>query len=160
MKREISYRRINEPAIVDEILDRYKGEKSALIGILQDIQAEYNYLPKEALSLVKKRLNIPLINILSVATFYNIFTFKPRGRHLISVCMGTACHVKGAGRILERLESELGIKMGEATGDLKFSLETVRCVGCCSLAPVMRIDSDTYGNLRQDKVIKILKKYE
>jgi len=147
-------------AIVDEILDRYKRKKSALIGILQDIQAEYNYLPKESLSLVKKRLNIPLINILSVATFYNIFTLKPRGRHLISVCMGTACHVKGVGKIAERLESELGIKRGEATGDLKFSLETVRCVGCCSLAPVIRIDSDTYGNLRQDKVTKILKKYE
>ncbi|TET12252.1 NADH-quinone oxidoreductase subunit NuoE [Candidatus Aerophobetes bacterium] len=148
------------PAIVDEILDRYKRKKSALIDILQDIQAEYNYLPKEALGLVKKRLNIPLVNVLGVVTFYNIFTLKPRGRHLINVCMGTACHVKGAGKILERLESELGIKTGEATGDLKFSLETVYCVGCCSLAPVMRIDSDTYGDLRQDKVIKILKKYE
>jgi len=147
-------------AIVDEILDRYKRKKSALIGILQDIQAEYNYLPEEALGLVKKRLSIPLINILSVATFYNIFTLKPRGRHLINVCTGTACHVKGAGKILERLERELGIKTGEATADLKFSLETVHCVGCCSLAPVMRVDSDTYGDLRQDKAIKILKKYE
>jgi len=149
-----------DPAIVDEILDRYKKKRSALIGILQDIQAEYNYLPKETLSLVKKRLNIPLINILSVATFYNLFTFKPRGRHLISACMGTACHVRGAAKIVERLESELGIKTGEATEDLKYSLETVYCVGCCSLAPVMRINSDTYGGLRQDKLTRILKKYE
>jgi len=145
---------------VDKIIDRYEAKSSALIGILQDIQKKYRYLPKEALSLTKKRLNIPLINILSVATFYNIFTLKPRGRHLINVCMGTACHVKGAGKILERLERELGIKRSETTHDLKFSLEIVRCVGCCSLAPVMRIDSDTYGNLRQDKAIKILKKYE
>jgi len=149
-----------DPAIVDGILDRYKRKGSALIGILQDIQAEYNYLPKEALSLVKERLNIPLISILSVATFYNLFTFKPRGRHLISACMGTACHVRGAAKIVERLESELGIKRGEATEDLKYSLETVYCVGCCSLAPVMRINSDTYGGLRQDKLTRILKKYE
>ncbi len=149
-----------DPAIVDEILDRYKRKKSALIGILQDIQAEYSYLPKEALSLVKERLNIPLISILSVATFYNLFTFKPRGRHLISTCIGTACHVRGAAKIVERLESELGIKRGEATQYLKYSLETVYCVGCCSLAPVMRINSDTYGGLRQDKLTRILKKYE
>ena len=149
-----------DPAIVDGILDRYKRKGSALIGILQDIQAEYSYLPKEALSLVKERLNIPLISILSVATFYNLFTFKPRGRHLISACMGTACHVRGAAKIVERLESELGIKRGEATEDLKYSLETVYCVGCCSLAPVMRINSDTYGGLRQDKLTRILKKYE
>lgn len=145
---------------VDKIIDSYEAKSSALIGILQDVQEKYHYLPKEALSLIKKRLNIPLINILSIATFYNIFTLKPRGRHLINVCMGTACHVKGAGKILERLERELGIKRGEATRNLKFSLETVRCLGCCSLAPVMRIDSDTYGDLRQDKAIKILKKYE
>lgn len=149
-----------DPAIVDEILDRYKKKRSALIGILQDIQAEYSYLPKEALSLVKERLNIPLISILSVATFYNLFTFKPRGRHLISACIGTACHVRGAAKIVERLESKLGIKTGEATEDLKYSLETVYCVGCCSLAPVMRIDNDTYGGLRQDKLTRILKKYE
>jgi len=145
---------------VDKIIDGYEAKSSALIGILQDVQEKYHYLPQEALSLIKKRLNIPLINILSVATFYNIFTLKPRGRHLINVCMGTACHVKGAGKILERLERELGIKRSETTRNLKFSLEIVRCLGCCSLAPVMRIDSDTYGNLRQDKAIEILKKYE
>lgn len=145
---------------VEKIIDRYGAKSSALIGILQDVQEKYHYLPKETLSLIKNRLNIPLINILSVATFYNIFTLKPRGRHLINVCMGTACHVKGAGKIMERLERELRIKAGETTRDLKFSLETVRCLGCCSLAPVMRVDSDTYGDLRQDKAIKILKKYE
>jgi len=146
--------------VVDKIVDRYKRKESALISILQDIQAEYNYLPKEALLHTRERLNIPLTRIIRVATFYNIFTLKPRGRHLINVCMGTACHVKGAGRILEKLERDVGIRTGETTADLKFSLEIIRCLGCCSLAPVVRIDSDIYGRVKQDRVQEILKRYE
>jgi NADH-quinone oxidoreductase subunit E len=146
--------------VVDKIVDRYKRKESALISILQDIQAEYNYLPKEALLHTRKSLNIPLTKIIRVATFYNIFTLKPRGRHLINVCMGTACHVKGAGRILEKLERDVGIRTGETTADLKFSLEIIRCLGCCSLAPVVRIDSDIYGRVKQDRVQEILKRYE
>ncbi|MCK4419738.1 NADH-quinone oxidoreductase subunit NuoE [Candidatus Aerophobetes bacterium] len=146
--------------VVDKIVDRYKRKESALISILQDIQAEYNYLPKEALFHTRKSLNIPLTKIIRVATFYNIFTLKPRGRHLINVCMGTACHVKGAGRILEKLERDVGIRTGETTADLKFSLEIIRCLGCCSLAPVVRIDSDIYGRVKQDRVQEILKRYE
>jgi NADH-quinone oxidoreductase subunit E len=146
--------------VVDKIVDRYKRKESALISILQDIQAEYNYLPKEVLLHTRKRLNIPLTKIIRVATFYNIFTLKPRGRHLINVCMGTACHVKGAGRILEKLERDVGIRTGETTADLKFSLEIIRCLGCCSLAPVVRIDSDIYGRVKQDRVQEILKRYE
>ncbi len=146
--------------VVDKIVDRYKRKESALISILQDIQAEYNYLPKEALLHTRKRLNIPLTKIIRVATFYNIFTLKPRGRHLINVCMGTACHVKGAGRILEKLERDVGIRTGETTADLKFSLEIIRCLGCCSLAPVVRIDNDIYGKVKQDRVQEILKRYE
>jgi len=146
--------------VVDKIVDRYKRKESALISILQDIQAEYNYLPKEALLHTRKSLNIPLTKIIRVATFYNIFTLKPRGRHLINVCMGTACHVKGAGRILEKLERDVGIRTGETTADLKFSLEIIRCLGCCSLAPVVRIDNDIYGKVKQDRVQEILKRYE
>jgi len=146
--------------VVDKIVDRYKRKESALISILQDIQAEYNYLPKEALLHTRERLNIPLTKIIRVATFYNIFTLKPRGRHLINVCMGTACHVKGAGRILEKLERDVGIRTGETTADLKFSLEIIRCLGCCSLAPVVRIDNDIYGKVKQDRVQEILKRYE
>jgi NADH:ubiquinone oxidoreductase subunit E len=126
---------------------------------LQDIQAEYNYLPREVLNQISQELQMPLSQVLRVATFYAAFSLKPRGRHLINVCLGTACHVRGGGRILEKLERELGIKSGEASSDLKFSLETVRCIGCCSLAPVIRIDEDTHGRLRQDKIPRILKKY-
>ncbi|TET13158.1 NADH-quinone oxidoreductase subunit E [Candidatus Aerophobetes bacterium Ae_b3a] len=146
--------------VIDKIADRYKRKESALIGILQDIQAQYNYLPKEALLHIRERLSIPLTHILGVATFYNIFTLKPRGRHLINVCMGTACHVKGVVRILEKIERELGIKTGETTADLRFSLEPIRCLGCCSLAPVVKIDGDIYGKVKQEKVSRILKKYE
>jgi len=145
---------------VDKIIDKYNSEEKALISILQDIQTEYNYLPKEALLRIKDRIGVPLTRIYAVTTFYNAFSLKPRGRHLILVCMGTACHVKGAGKILERLEQKLGIKTGEATKDLRFSLESVRCLGCCSLAPVVKIDKDTYGRVRQDKLMEILDRYE
>jgi len=145
---------------VDEVIDKYKREKKALISILQDIQQEYNYLSKDVLLHIKERLNVPLTQIYGVATFYNTFSLKPRGRHLIAICLGTACHVKGAGRILEKLERDLKIKNGEVTKDLRFSLESVRCLGCCSLAPVIRVDEDTYGRVRQDKLVKILKGYE
>ncbi|MCJ7458983.1 MAG: NADH-quinone oxidoreductase subunit NuoE [candidate division Zixibacteria bacterium] len=142
-----------------EIISQSKERRESLIEVLQDIQAEYNYLPREVLNQISQELQMPLSQVLRVATFYAAFSLKPRGRHLINVCLGTACHVRGGGRILEKLERELGIKSGEASSDLKFSLETVRCIGCCSLAPVIRIDEDTHGRLRQDKIPRILKKY-
>ena len=145
---------------VDRVVDKYRREKKALIGILQDIQEEYNYLPKDVLLHIKDKLNIPLTQIYGVVTFYNAFSLKPRGRHLIAVCTGTACHVKGASRILEKLERDLKIKSGGVTEDLRFSLETVRCLGCCSLAPVIKVDEDTYGRVKQDELVKILKGYE
>jgi len=142
-----------------EIISQSKERQESLIEVLQDIQAEYSYLPREVLSQISWELKIPLSQVLRVATFYAAFSLKPRGRHLINVCLGTACHVRGGGRILEKLERELEIKSGEASSDLKFSLETVRCIGCCSLAPVIRIDEDTHGRLTQDKIPRILKKY-
>lgn len=145
---------------VDQIVDRYGGEKRSLIGILHDTQTEYNYLPKEVLTRIAQRLEIPLSQALRVASFYAAFSFEPRGRHLISACLGTTCHVRGMGRILEKIESDLGIKSGETTADRRYTLETVRCLGCCSLAPVMRIDESTYGRLRRDKVEGILKRFE
>jgi len=145
---------------VDKIIERYNSEEKALISILQDIQTEYNYLPKEALLRVRDKVGVPLTSIYAVATFYNAFSLKPRGRHIILVCMGTACHVKGAGKILERLEQKLGIKTGGVTKDLRFSLGGVRCLGCCSLAPVVKIDEDTYGRVRQDELMEILNRYE
>jgi NADH:ubiquinone oxidoreductase subunit E len=142
-----------------EIISQSKERRESLIEVLQDIQAEYNYLPKEVLNQISQELQIPLSQVLRVATFYAAFSLKPRGLHLINVCLGTACHVRGGGRILEKLERDLKIKSGETSSDLKFSLETVRCIGCCSLAPVIRIDEDTHGRLKQDKIPRILKKY-
>jgi len=142
-----------------DIINQSKERRESLIEVLQDIQAEYNYLPQEVLNQISQELEIPLSQVLRVATFYAAFSLKPRGRHLINVCLGTACHVRGGGRILEKLERDLGIKSGDTSSDLKFSLETVRCIGCCSLAPVIRIDEDTHGRLKQDKIPRILKKY-
>ncbi len=145
---------------VDQIIEQYGGEKRDLIEILHDTQAEYSYLPREVIERIAERLEVPLTQILMVASFYAAFSFKPRGRHLISACMGTACHVRGMGRVLDRIQEGLGTEPGETTADCRFTLETVRCLGCCSLAPVMRIDEKTYGRLRRDKVDEILKRFE
>ena len=148
------------PAIVDEILDRYKRKKSALIAMLQDIQAEYNYLPKEGLLHMTESLNIPLAQIYGIASFYKSFSLKPRGRHIINVCLGTACHVRGGQKILEGLERYLGIKVGQTTADSNFTLEAVRCLGCCGLAPVVTIGDDLYGKMDQVKIQKRIDKYK
>jgi NADH:ubiquinone oxidoreductase subunit E len=149
-----------DPSKVDSIIDQFKAEVGQLIGILQDIQAHYNYLPKETLVRVSERLGIPLSQVFSVATFFRAFSLRPRGRHLLNVCLGTACHVRGGMRILEKLERDLGIKAGDTTDDLRFTVDTVRCLGCCSLGPVVVIDEDTYGRLNQEKVSKLLESYE
>ena len=126
---------------VEEIIDRYNGEERALISILQDIQTEYNYLPKEALLKIRDKLGIPLTRIYGVATFYNAFTLKPRGRHLILVCMGTACHLRGNNLNYEYIRMLLGLKENQkTTDDGMFSLEVSRCYGCCGLAPVVVIE--------------------
>ncbi len=144
---------------VSNIINKYKDEKSVLIPVLQEITREYRYLPKDILVYVSQQLEIPLSQIHSVATFYAAFSLEPRGKHMISVCLGTACYVKGAGKILERLERELKISSGQTTEDKLFSLEAVRCLGCCSIAPVLRIGEVTYGRLKQDDIPKILKSY-
>jgi NADH-quinone oxidoreductase subunit E len=140
-----------------EIIEKYSDERGALLGILEDIQDKYHYLPKEALIHVAERLCIPLSHVYRVATFYTAFSLKPKGQHLVKVCLGTACHVRGAGRVQERFERELGTKAGDTTEDLQFTLETVRCLGCCSLAPAVTVDEDIYGRLRQDSIPAILK---
>jgi len=143
---------------VDEIVSRYKGQITGSVGILQDIQKRYNYLPQEALVHMAKRLNVPLSQVYSLATFYKAFSLRPRGKHLISVCMGTACHVRGAPRILERLQKTLNIKPGQTSRDLQFSLETVNCLGACALGPLMVIDGEYFGNMSARKVESILKR--
>ena len=145
---------------VKKIIDNYQGKPGAILSILEDIQDIYGYLPKDVLEQVSKRLNIYLSQLFSMATFYSAFSLKPRGRYTLHVCLGTACHVRGGEIILKSLSQRLGIKPGETTEDRKFSLETVRCVGCCSLAPVIKVGSDIYGYSTADKIPQILSKYK
>jgi len=149
---------ISEDA-VKTIVEKYHGEKSALISILQDVQKEYAFLSKDALNLLSQEMEIPLSKVYEVSTFYNSFSLVPRGRHVIEVCAGTACHVKGGPKLRSRLEAELNIECGETTEDRMFTLEEVRCLGCCSLAPVVKVDSDIYAYLEEDKIPGILENY-
>jgi len=144
---------------VGEILDRYQRYQGFLVSILQDIQAEYNYLLKEALVEVSQGLDIPLTQVYSVATFFKAFSLKPRGRHLINVCLGTACHVRGAVRVLEAIERELGVKPGETTEDLNYTLERVNCVGACALGPIVILDGEYSGEMTTERVKPLLEKY-
>jgi NADH-quinone oxidoreductase subunit E len=127
--------------------------------MLLDIQDEYNYLPKEALTMVAETLDIPLINIYAVATFYKVFSLQPRGEYLINVCLGTACHVRGGKRIVEEIERILDINVGETTPDMRFTLETVRCLGACALGPVIVINDEYHGHMDAKKTVKLLKQY-
>jgi NADH-quinone oxidoreductase subunit E len=144
---------------VGRILQKYQRDKSALIDVLHDTQSEIGYLPKEALEEIQAGLGVPLSRVYSVATFFKAFSLQPRGRHLINVCMGTACHVRGADKVLEQMEKELGIKRGGNTRDLKFTLETVNCVGACALGPMVIIGEDYHGEMTPEKVGEILKNY-
>jgi len=145
---------------IDSIIRQYEGKESQLLAILQDIQIKEKYLPKESLEYVSQKMQIPLTKIFQIATFYNALSLKPRGKHKIDVCLGTACHVRGGERILEKLERELGISAGETTKDRKFTLESVRCLGCCSLGPVAVVDGKVFGRLSQEKVGSLLKEFK
>ena len=145
---------------LDEILEQYPSGYEALLPILEDIQDRFNYLPEEFLKAVSERVQIPLNRIYSVATFYNAFSLKPKGKYVIQICKGTACHLMGANLLSEELSSLLNIAEGETTKDGLFSVESVRCLGCCSLAPVISINGKVYGNLKPESVKKILKKYK
>jgi len=147
-------------AKVSEILNKYARDESSLIAMLQDLQEEYSYLPREALEQISREMNVPLSRIMSLATFFRAFSLKPKGKHPINVCLGTACHVRGAQLILEKFERELGIKTGETTADLLFSLDAVRCLGCCGLAPVVMVGEEVHGKVTQTKVPGIIKKYK
>jgi len=145
---------------IKSILARYDGDAGMLVAILQDVQAEYNYLPKEALVLVGEGLDVPLSQVYSVASFFKAFSLKPRGRHLINVCLGTACHVRGAGKVLDEVQRELNIKSGETTEDLRYTLETVNCVGACALGPIVVIDGAYSGQMTAGKVKPLLESYK
>lgn len=145
---------------VDQIVAAHNGEASSLIQILLDIQKENNWLPKEALERVSEKLDVPLSRIQHIATFYKAFSLVPKGRHGIHICVGTACHVRGATRLLDAVQDLTGIKPGETDLDMKFSLETVNCLGCCALGPVMEVDGKTHGKMVPSKTADVLKSYE
>ena len=149
-----------DTARIDQIIDEHQGEASSLIQVLLEIQSEHHWLPKEALERVSERLQVPLTQILHIATFYKAFSLVPKGRHEIHVCVGTACHVRGAPRVLDTVQDLTGIKPGETDLDLKFSLDTVSCVGCCALGPVMIVDGEYHGKMAPAKSEEVLKNYE
>ena len=145
---------------IDQIIDKHQAEASSLIQVMLEIQSENNWLPKEALERVSERLEVPLARILHIATFYKAFSLVPKGRHGVHICVGTACHVRGATRILDTVQELTGIKPGETDLDLKFSLETVNCLGCCALGPVMEIDGKTHGKMTTAETANIINNYK
>ena len=147
---------MNEPK---SSITAHRGEQGALMPVLHDAQRIYGYLPAEVQTVIADELNIPLAEVYGVATFYSQFSLTPKGKHKISVCLGTACYVKGSDKILEAIEKELKIKCGDCTPDRKFSIESCRCVGACGLAPVMIVDGEVYGKLSANDVAGILDKY-
>jgi NADH-quinone oxidoreductase subunit E len=144
---------------IDQIIDKYINDEGVLIQLLLDIQHELNWIPKEAIMRINERLKIPVSEIYRVASFYTALSLKPRGRHLIRVCLGTACYVRGGPRILDSVECRLGIRAGETTSDGKFTLETVNCLGCCALGPVIEIDGQYHGRLSSANIEKMLSSY-
>jgi len=144
---------------VDEIIEKYRSEKSHNIPILQDINDEYRYLPEEALNRISEKLGVPLSELYSLATFYKCFSLSPRGEHEVYVCMGTACHVRGAPRILDNISEKLQVKPGETTEDGKYTLETVNCLGACARGPLVMMDEKYFGLLNVAKIDKMLEGY-
>ena len=140
---------------LDEILSRYSGSKEELIPLLQEVQAEFRYLPSEVMLKIARFLRVPESTVYGVTTFYSQFKMVPSGRNIIRVCRGTACHVRGGARILYEAERRLGIKPGETTEDMEYTLETVACIGACALAPTMMIEKETYGQMTTKKVAEV-----
>jgi len=139
------------------IINKYSSNRDSLISILQDVQSEYHYLTENALRVVAKQLNVPLVQVYGVATFFKAFSLKPRGEHLITVCQGTACHVRRAPAVLDEIVRQLGIEPGETAEDMQFSLQTVNCLGACALGPIVVVDGTYHGQMAPGKVKKILK---
>ncbi|MBW2589213.1 MAG: NADH-quinone oxidoreductase subunit NuoE [Deltaproteobacteria bacterium] len=157
---EVQENTVDIDALKGIIEEEYNNDPENVIMILQAIQRSYNYLPRPSLEYLSEKIGIPLSKIYGVATFYSTFSLEPRGRNIISICLGTACHVRGGERIRERIENALNISDGETTEDKCFTLESVRCIGCCSLGPVVKINEDVHGRISSDQVNKVLSKYE
>jgi NADH-quinone oxidoreductase subunit E len=144
---------------VKDIAAKFGNDRSQIIAILQDLQSAKRYLPEEDLRALADLLQVPVAHIYRVATFFKAFSLEPKGKHIINVCMGTACHVRGAGRILDELERQLGIASGETTDDQQFSLETVNCLGACALGPVVVVDQQYHGDMTPGRVEKLVEQY-
>lgn len=145
---------------LQKALDKYRGLKGALIPLLQEAQEIYGYLPKEVMRWISGDLGIPFSKTFGVVTFYSQFHLKPRGRNIIRVCQGTACHVRGASKVFDAVSTKLGVGKNGTTEDLRYTLETVACLGACGLAPVMMVNDETHGRLTPDKAAGTLEKYE
>ncbi|MEM1659944.1 MAG: NADH-quinone oxidoreductase subunit NuoE [Candidatus Bathyarchaeia archaeon] len=141
---------------LDQIINKYAGERGALIQLLLEIQREINWIPREAIKKISEKLKIPASEVYRTASFYTALSLEPRGKYLVRVCEGTACYVRGAQRILDAAEKAIGIKAGETTSDLKFTLQTVNCLGCCALGPVVEINGKYYGLLTPKKLETII----
>jgi len=150
----------NNAGKIENLIDSYVTKKEQLISLLQDVQAEYNYIPQDVLIKISQKLDIPLSQVFGVATFFHAFSLKPRGRHIVTVCLGTACHVKGGQRLVDKMSRDFGLKPGETTQDERFTLETANCLGCCALGPVVVVDGKYESQVNLDKLDKILKKYK
>lgn len=144
---------------VDAIIEKYAGDETAVLAILQDVQSEYNYLPREAMNRIAEKMHLPLTKVSSLATFFHAFSLKPRGKNIVTVCMGTACHVRGAPRVLAEIARELGIAGGQTTADGQFTIETVNCVGACALGPLVIVNGDYHGNIDTSGVVEMLDEY-
>lgn len=149
-----------ETDVVESLVHKYGAKKEALIPILQDIQSDLNWLPEEVLKAVAEKLQVPLMDVYGIASFYRTFSLKPRGKHIITVCVGTACHVRGGQRIVDEIGRRLEIAPGETTQDKNFTLETVNCLGCCALGPIVMIDGEYYGEMTTRKVGPVLETYQ
>ena len=150
---------MEEKLKVDEVIERYEGDKANLISILQDVQIEYNWLPQDVLTYIAQKLNLPLIDVFEVVTFYKSFSLKPRGKHLITVCSGTACHVRGGHRVLEEIERRINIEPGETSEDKQFTLVGAASVPGFSLGPIVVMDGEYYGQMNTRKAASLLEKY-
>jgi NADH:ubiquinone oxidoreductase subunit E len=149
-----------EVAKINTILDRWNRDPDYLIEILQDVQDEWRHLPEETMRYLADELRVPLPRVSHIATFYGAFSLEPRGKHIMQVCLGTACHVKGAPRVMDALSRELEIEPGQTTSDQEFTLEGVRCVGACGLAPVVAVNDEHHGDIMPAKAKKLVKKYK
>ena len=149
-----------DTATIDQILDEHQGAPDLLIQVLLALQSKYNWLPKEVLDRVGERLQVPMSRIQHIATFYKAFSLVPKGRHQVHICMGTACHVRGATRVLDKVQDLTGIHPGETDPEMKFSLETVNCLGCCALGPVMEVDGKTHGKVTPADTADVINSYD